>query len=118
MKSCLLRKECEKKALNFDVLNVAHDLTGQMRTKFKMIEEESLTEEELHLKGNNLDKFYPENLNNKEFAEEIWNITLIRRNIPSMCPGAYTNLDAKEMLATVSDGLFFCISLPFDLKLN
>ncbi|XP_065663246.1 zinc finger MYM-type protein 1-like [Hydra vulgaris] len=86
-----------KEALkNFEcnVFNVALDNpTSQMRSRFKVIEEEcckfsflwslqkSQTDQELGLKAVNLAKLYPEDLCKNEFSDEVRHFFSVRRNI-------------------------------------
>nr|XP_047141247.1 uncharacterized protein LOC101240813 [Hydra vulgaris] len=86
-------KEASK---NFEcnVFNVALDnLTSQMRSRFKVIEEKcskfsflwslqkSQTDQELGLKAENLAKLYPEDLCKNEFSDEVRHFFSVRRNI-------------------------------------
>ncbi|XP_065683974.1 uncharacterized protein LOC124809497 [Hydra vulgaris] len=86
----------EEASKNFEcnVFNVALDnLTSQMRSRFKVIEEEcskfsflwslqkSQTDQELGLKAENLAKLYPEDLCKNEFSDEVRHFFSVRRNI-------------------------------------
>ncbi|XP_065683405.1 zinc finger MYM-type protein 1-like [Hydra vulgaris] len=86
----------EEASKNFEcnVFNVALDnLTSQMRSRFKVIEEEcskfsflwslqkSQTDQELGLKAENLAKLYPEDLCKNEFFDEVRHFFSVRKNI-------------------------------------
>nr|XP_047142963.1 uncharacterized protein LOC124817184 [Hydra vulgaris] len=86
----------EEASKNFEcnVFNVAlYNLTSQMRSRFKVIEEEcskfsflwslqkSQTDQELGLKAENLAKLYPEDLCKNEFSDEVRHFFSVRRNI-------------------------------------
>ncbi|XP_065684362.1 zinc finger MYM-type protein 1-like [Hydra vulgaris] len=86
----------EEASKNFEcnVFNVALDnLTSQMRSRFKVIEEEcskfsflwslqkSQTDQELGLKAENLAKLYPKDLCKNEFSDEVRHFFSVRRNI-------------------------------------
>nr|XP_047137555.1 zinc finger MYM-type protein 1-like [Hydra vulgaris] len=86
----------EEASKNFEcnVFNVALDnLTSQMRSRFKVIEEEcskfsflwslqkSQTDQELGLKAENLAKLYPEDLCKNKFSDEVRHFFSVRRNI-------------------------------------
>ncbi|XP_047141140.2 uncharacterized protein LOC105850250 [Hydra vulgaris] len=86
----------EEASKNFEcnVFNVALDnLTSQMRSRFKVIEEEcskfsflwslqkSQTDQELGLKAENLAKLYPKDLCKNKFSDEVRHFFSVRRNI-------------------------------------